>query len=757
MGAFSFLPRKPLIGLAVAAIAGIAVADWCPLPLMAVLVGASVLAGAALRWQRVWLCWIFFGVAFAALHAVRVIHGSEAALASQVAARPLPAEATGVVWSEPVPFTSSRGEPLAIFQIQTRTLRLGPGSSNAAVLCAVHWVGKAPAYGDVVRVRGEARRLAEPTNPGEFDTAQWQRRKGVAVELHAWSRSDCDIVGHGQGSRVEHFAIGARAWVKGKLEEGMNAPEESALIESMVLGLRGETPPEMKELFQKTGTLHLFAVSGLNVAMLAWMVWALLKPLRLSRFAAFFVAVPVLWAYAIATGLGASCVRATIMAMFVLAAPVLNRPAVMLNSMAGAALVILVWDTNELFQPGFQLSFILVLCLILMADPIARWLERRMHPDDFIPKPLWSRWQRIWTWGWRHICVATGVTLAAWMGSLPFMAGYFHLVSPVAIVANALAVPIAFLVLALGLMSLMVSFTPLLSVVNAANWACAKALLITVGFFAKVPLGHMYVEWPDLRRAPACEITVLDVRDGAAIHLRAGGTDWLLDAGHSRDYPRIVLPYLRSRGIDWLDGLLLTHGDSGHVGGALEAVRDFAPAWIADSPFLDRSPIRRALHAELARMGRGRRFPLRGDVYPLSAGATLTVLYPPPLLERNSSDDRAMVCRIDAAGRRILLVSDAGFFTEEWLLKNEADLKADVLVKGWHSSDFSGTPDFLARVAPKAVVCSAPEFGAEQARLAKWVEPLAAQGISIFSQQHCGAVRIEVGKDGELRVEGVKR
>lgn len=575
------------------------------------------------------------------------------------------------------------------------------------------------------------------------------------MELHAWSKADCAILGHGEGSRVEHFAIGARAWVKAKLEEGMNAPDESALIESMVLGLRGETPPEMKELFQKTGTLHLFAVSGLNVAMLAWIVWALLKPLRLSRFAAFFVAVPVLWAYAIATGLGASCVRATIMAMFILAAPLANRPAVLLNSMAGAALVILVWDTNELFQPGFQLSFILVLCLILMSDWIAKRIEARLKPDDFIPKPLWSRWQRIWTWGWRQVCLTAGVTLAAWIGSMPFMAGYFHLVSPVAIVANALAVPIAFLVLSLGLMSLIVSFTPLLAVVNAANWACAKVLLFIVGSFAKVPFGHMYVEWPKFQGAPACEITVLDVGEGAAIHVRSGGNDWILDCGHVRDYSRIVLPYLRSRGVDWLDGLLLTHGDSAHAGGALETIRDFEPQWIADSPFLDRSPIRRTLHAELARMQRGRRFPVRGDVYRISPSATLSVLYPPAALDRNSADDKALVCRIDAAGLRVLLVSDAGFFTEQWLLENGAELKADVLVKGWHSSDFSGTPDFLARVAPKAIVCSGLEFGSDPAKFTQWVEPLAAKGIAIFPQQHCGAVRIEMGK--ELRVEGVKR
>ncbi len=88
-----------------------------------------------------------------------------------------------------------------------------------------------------------------------------------------------------------------------------------------------------------------------------------------------FVIVPLLWGYALITGLSASCVRATVMASFLLLGHLIERPAVPLNSMAAAAVAILAWDTNELFSPGFQLSFTLVLFIMALSQRIACRIE----------------------------------------------------------------------------------------------------------------------------------------------------------------------------------------------------------------------------------------------------------------------------------------------------------------------------------------------------------------------------------------------
>jgi ComEC/Rec2-related protein len=523
------------------------------------------------------------------------------------------------------------------------------------------------------------------------------------------------------------------------------------LIESMVLGLRGETPPEMKGLFQKTGTLHLFAVSGLNVAMLAGIAWYLLKPLRVPRRAAVVIIIPLLCAYALVTGLSASCVRATVMASFILLGQLIGRPAIAMNSLAAAAVAILAWDTEEFFTPGFQLSFALVAFIMGLSGPIARWMEPFGAPDDFIPQEIWTRGERWRVSLWKQIAGTTGVTLSAWVGSFVFMAGYFHLISPVAVFANAVAVPLAFVVLALGLMSLLCGIvsTALAAIVNQANLISAKALLASLALFSKAPGGYVYSEMPDFKRAPACELMSLEVGDGSAIHVRSSGGDWLVDCGGARNYDSTLLPYLRSRGVNRLDGILLTHGDTAHVGGAVLALDDFHPRWIADTIFYSvRSPSRRDIHARLAAAKIGRRYFQRGDEFSLGENATLKVLFPPPEIARTQADDKALVCRIEAAGLRVLLMSDAGFSTERWLMENETDLRADVIVAGWHSRDLSGTADFLTLVAPRAVVRSRPPFGVSEERLAERERGVRAIGAEAFHQEHCGAVRIELRGDG---------
>ena len=180
--------------------------------------------------------------------------------------------------------------------------------------------------------------------------------------------------------------------------------------------------------------------------------------------------------------------------------------------------------------------------------------------------------------------------------------------------------PIAFAVLALGVATLLSAPIWIAGAIwlNNANWLCGQALLAVVRFFAELPGGHLYVEIPRLPSPPTCEFTVLDLDAGGATHIRAGGRDWLFDCGHSARYPQVVLPYLRSRGVNRLDGLLLTHGDVQHIGAAPLLVSDFAPREIVDAPLKDRSSARRALHCDLAAKRLGKSVCRQGDVISLT-------------------------------------------------------------------------------------------------------------------------------------------
>jgi competence protein ComEC len=748
-------PRLPCVGLALAAVLGIAVADHWPLD-ASILFGATVAcAVAAIVWRKALVLGVFVAVAMAMLHTVRHQGNAAAALEPFVENGPRVARVEGVVSSDP--------EPLGFFSMrQTGTFRLcisrieiggRPLALNTTLLAT--WAGPLPRYGDRVSMDGSLKPLDERTNPGQFDFAAHLRRNGVFAQIESTIPAACNMLGHGAGNPFVARSIEARRWMQNQLTLGLEeSPEIAALIASMVLGMRGETPEEMKDLFRITGTLHLFAVSGLNVAMLAVMVSTALRLAGVGRRVLPLLVIPVLIFYALVTGLSASCVRATIMGVVLLFGAVIERRAPLFNSLAAAAFIILVWDTNQLFIPGFQFSFVLVFVIVALADKIAGRLEPMGAPDPFIPRAIWNGQERTRAVVARALATTAGVTLAAWIGSLAFTAGYFHLFSLSAIAANMIAVPLAFVILLLGVATTLFALVwkPLALLFNGLNALVAKLLLLVVKLFAAIPGGHVYVELPHTERPPLCELTVLDVGDGAAIHLRSGDANWLIDGGASWRYNNTTLPYLRSRGVNRLDALVLTHGDSDHIAAALPLLDDFQPRTIFDSTLKDRSSTRRQFHQTLVDRHRGKAFLQRGDSLRVGS-AEMRVLYPPPGFRRTNADDQALVLLVECNGARVLLMSDAGLVTERWLLQNEPDLAAGVLVKSHHAKDFSGTPDFLARVNPQAVVVGTLDPGRPRTTLDAWVADLRSKGLAVFYQRDCGAAVLRI-RDRSVEVNG---
>ena len=749
-------PRQPLIALALSAAGAITVADFFPLKVLPSVL-LWVAAVTTLIWRpRMATCCACVAATFFALHSIRHYGSAAMTLAKELRAGPEVMRVRGIITTEPEAPKVWTRNVTARFRLKTESIEWRDLTRDIPLLLNVTWAGEMPKAGDRVEIVGAAQNIAARRNPGQFDLGNYLRRQGVCSEIRARYASDCLIVSRGHGSRLQAFAVKARAWICARLERDLeDAPVITSLIESMVLGLRDDSLADVKELFQRTGTLHLFAVSGLNVAMLAALVWLVLKPLRLRRAAAILAIIPVLWAYAVITGLSASCVRATIMGSALLLGYLVDRPPIIYNSLAAAGLLILGWDTNQLFSTGFQFSFALVWTIAFLAQRIQRGIEPLGQPDPFLPRALWTVRQKMGSHVTTALAATLGVTLAAWAGSLLFTAGYFHLFSIAAIGANLVAVPLAFAVLALGIFSVVASvvwpFGAVLS--NNANWLCAHLLLRAMEMFALIPGGNFYVEMRPFDSRPDCEVMVFDLDTGGATHIRSGRFDALIDCGSAYRYEQAVLPYLRSRGTNALDALIVSHGDAQHIGGGLAALNDFRSARVIDSPMADRSSTRRSLHAALAKSRVGKSFARRGDRVAISPTTALRILFPPGGYQRPAADDKTLVLRLECGTTRILFMSDSGFATEQWLLRNEADLGADMVIKGQHSKDHSGTADFLAAVNPRAVICSAPEEGRGSGSLDEWCAQIEARGITVFRQDRTGAVHVTVGR-GEFVVRG---
>jgi competence protein ComEC len=283
-----------------------------------------------------------------------------------------------------------------------------------------------PEFGDELKLAGIADVIAPPRNPGEFDMRSYLMRRDIRRILFIRYSEDGTLIRHGGGNPILRAAQRSRAWMQSALCRGLeDAPEVTSFLSGIVLGLRHQTPEDIEEPFQQTGTLHLFAVAGLHVGIVAALLWMVAMVLRLSRKWAAALIIPLLFFYATVTGLHVSSVRAAVMTSILIGGFFFERKVFLLNSLAAAAFFLLCWNTNELFATGFQLSFAVVGAIILFADPLFGHLKRWAAPDPFLLRSLLRGPRRFMHLGLEWLCRGASVSLAAWIGSLPFILWYF--------------------------------------------------------------------------------------------------------------------------------------------------------------------------------------------------------------------------------------------------------------------------------------------------------------------------------------------
>jgi len=217
--------------------------------------------------------------------------------------------------------------------------------------------------------------------------------------------------------------------------------------------------------------------------------------------------------------------------------------------------------------------------------------------------------------------------------------------------------------------------------------------------------------------------------------------------GYKASYESVVLPALRARGINRLDGFILGQSTANHIGAAIDVEEDFTPRQVADSPLTDRSTAHRDFHHWLADHHTTAMDFSRGATLEISSSAKLHVLYPPADLNTSLADDKAMVMLLECDGARILFMAGSGAFTERWLLEHEPGLRCDILVKNQHGSGASGTPDFLAAVHPKVIVASVAEFPPTSHLDEAWASDVKKRGIALFREDQTGSVEIDLRRD----------
>jgi competence protein ComEC len=348
--------------------------------------------------------------------------------------------------------------------------------------------GPTPADGAELKISGHLANL--PADPQGYDA--WVRSQGASLRLNGGR-----ILGElAPASRFSRWCQERRRLLEAWLRELPWAdPDGGALLAATMLGRTALLPTEAKEAFGATGTLHLFAISGLHIAgMAAALLWTA-RRLRLPDIPAGLAVLAALWLYVQVTGASPSSVRAWIMTAFVWAGRAGERETSGLQSLALACAATLLLDPGAVGDAGFQLSYAAVLAILAAGAPAgelaaAPTIAQRLTPPDAVG------FARRWRWRARGflragLCISCAATIAG----APLTLAHFGHASLGGLVVNLALVPLAEVPLVLGMASTACSVWP--ASLPLARWLNGGAALALDGMTALAELAAR-VPWPDL-------------------------------------------------------------------------------------------------------------------------------------------------------------------------------------------------------------------------------------------------------------------
>ncbi len=594
--------------------------------------------------------------------------------------------------------------------------------------------------GDVVTLVGELSGIGMPRNPGEFNLREYLYLNDVYAKLLLDSISPrrpapgfdpmtslVYPVRHAIARRIDRYFGG----------------DEGKFLKGLLLGERSEIERDVKSAFISSGVMHILAVSGLHVAIVVFILMALLNVLRIPPKIRTLLICATLVYYNFLTGGAPSVTRSVIMGVTVLAGRLQERRVDIYNSLALSAIIILLRDSRSLFQPGFQLSFAAVFSLVY-------FYEKLYALRELLPVRIRNNSSIRWTIG------ALAISLAAGIGTVPLTAEFFGRVSLIGLVANIIIVPLSNAILALGMVCIAMSYLwPWLASVYAdGTWLLTTILLKLVRFFGAVPHasvsahltllsslefyliagGFVNLLYPGARKYAlfailvgcnlwvygnvtetfrCLRVTFLDVGQGDAIFLEfPDGKTMLVDGGPRTPSfdagERIILPFLRFKEISRIDYLIVTHPHSDHIGGIPFIIRNLRVGEIADAGSRDPSALSREFSSLVDSLGIPHTKLRAGINYPLSRDLRCYVIHPAPqFLEDNNLNNQSVALKVVYGGTSMLLAGDAEKEAEGSIVHYyRTFLGTNLLKVAHHGSNTSSTEEFLRAAQPEIAVIS---------------------------------------------------
>lgn len=556
-------------------------------------------------------------------------------------------------------------------------------------------------------------------NPGGFDYEQWLLAEGIGATGYVRLTPAPLLTG------TSSMGLSLARWrqaVAGHLERLAGRYENIGIISALTLGDKQHLTRRHWDIFRNTGTVHLMAISGLHIGLVAGLIyWWVLKfwgwtgILQFSpqKIAAVFSLLAALF-YSAMAGFSVPTQRALVMVGVAMVALLLQRNTRPLHALALALWAVLLLDPLAILSPGFWLSFLAVGFMFYV-------LSGRLNPG------------RVWL-------VSLKIQWVLAIALAPALLFFFQQFSLVAPIANAFAVPIvSLLVVPLSLLSVVFEFSvpqlaePVFFLINfilrglmfgldylsALSWSVFKTFqpsmwsLLFAGLgvlLALAPRGvpgkrlgwvmflPLFFGQQERLQPGEFSMTLLDVGQGLSAVIHTASHTLVFDTGAQFDTGNdmgsmVVLPYLRHRGVEKLDALVISHGDNDHIGGADSLFKEATVNAVFSS-------VPALIHSNLARQ--------------CTAGQTWRwdqvsfKMLGPSAHGFMSENDNSCVLKIVSRHGSVLLTGDIEQKAEKWLIERyHQQLKSTVLVVPHHGSQTSSSLDFLRQIQPEIALIPA--------------------------------------------------
>ena len=604
-------------------------------------------------------------------------------------------------------------------------------------------------YGREVYLAGELMAINTVRNPGEFDLRHYLQSNGIYARFYPKDIEQSCFGAEAKNNLLNLLVFPVRKSIAARIDL-MIGGEEAKFLKGLIIGERSEIPMEVKNAFINSGVMHILAVSGLHVVIVTFILLIIFQMLRIPEKIRLIITCVLLVYYIYLTGNSPSVARSVIMAIVFLFGKILERKNDIFNVLAFSAIILLLIDSEQLFQPGFQLSYVAVFAIIYLYPKL--YGLKNLLPDILKDNRFII-----------SVFSLLGVSVAAGLGTLPFTSIYFGKISLISFFANIIVVPLSNIILALGMIAVALSY---LSLWLADIYAQATSLLTWILLNVVDRLGNLHFSYLDARFSTVhsllfyaflylvinidqrklrivsiimiliglnlwlyafqifnspnslLRITFLDVGQGDAVFIEfPNGRNMLIDGGprtfSTNAGSRFITPFLKYRGITTINTIVISHFHDDHIGGIPFLLRQFKIGRVYDACSVTNSSISR----EYLMLIDSLRIP-RGCLY---AGMSIEnytdmrmyVLHPSgEYLSTKSKihkgyNNQSVVIKILYGNTSLLLPGDAEEDAENYIGEHFGNfLKSDLLKLPHHGSATSTIPQFYSYISPKIAVIS---------------------------------------------------